>query len=285
MVSITPDEVERTTADAATVNGWSDRTQQKLQKYLKAASRYGHVKLKKLPEDPLTAVDMADLDTQPSTDGLEYSAEEVALLCTPGPGVDWRVTLAANIAADVGRRIGAIRRLRCEDVSVGERIWLRFRKETDKGRRESTVPVSAETAELILEALKRPEVHAGGWLLPGGHEGSKRRAGVSWGGADATSSAGPIHKLHEAERLLGIDHVRGRGYHGIERAHVTVSWDEASGDAAKVGDLTGNSSPEVLERHYRRKQKASQAAHVDAVRARFKGGAIPWSDTQKTRGA
>jgi hypothetical protein len=34
--------------------------------------------------------------------------------------------------------------------------------------------VTTETAELILEALKRPEVQEHGWLLPGGHEGSKR---------------------------------------------------------------------------------------------------------------
>ena len=70
-------------------------------------------------------------------------------------------------------------------MSVSDRIWLLFRKETDKGRRESVVPVSEETAELILEALKRPEVQANGWLLPGGHEGSDHGSSVPWGGADA----------------------------------------------------------------------------------------------------
>ena len=81
--SITPDEVERATATSVDANGWSDRTQGKLQKYLKAATRYGHVKLKRLPEDTLTAVDFGELDTTPTTNGLEYDRHEVALLCAP----------------------------------------------------------------------------------------------------------------------------------------------------------------------------------------------------------
>lgn len=90
-------------------------------------------------------------------------------------------------------------------------------------------------------------------------------------GQDDTGSAGPIRKLHEAERALGIAPVKGRGYHGIKRAHVGASWETAGGDAAKVGDLTGNSSPDVPRRHYRKAKSSKVAKHMRQVRARFGG--------------
>jgi hypothetical protein len=57
----------------------------------------------------------------------------------------------------------------------------------------------------------------------------------------------------------------------VKKAHVTVSWEEAGGDAAKVGDLTGNTSHAVLERHYRKPPKAATEEHQDKIRARFSG--------------
>lgn len=38
---------------------------------------------------------------------------------------------------------------------------------------------------------------------------------------------------------------------------------------AKVGDLAGNSSPDVLRRHYRKAKSSKVAAHMRQVRARF----------------
>jgi len=118
-----------------------------------------------------------------------------------------------------------------------------------------------------------------------GPEGGRRGVGKPWGGVAPAGSARPIEKLHEAEKTFGIEQRKGRAYHGVKRAHVTVSWDEAGGDAAAVGDLTGNRSPGVLARHYRCGRSARKVARVDRVRARFAGEAIPGRHTTKAASA
>jgi len=313
--SITPDEMETEAQTKADAEGWTVRTHRKYLKYLKAAGRYGRRKAGLFPDmntDPWEAVDLpteAEADApedreRDEPEELVYTDEEVARLCTPRPrkrvpdkkrkcgwrwegqGIDWRVTLACNIAADTGRRIGSIRQLKIGDVLVQpSRVWLRMWKSTDKGRKLGRVPVTTETAELILATLKRPEVQEHGWLLPGGHEGSKRGSHAPWGGFDITGSSGPIAKLHAAEELLGIPRVRCRAYHGVKKAHVTVSWEEAGGDAAKVGDLTGNTSHAVLERHYRKPPRAATEEHQDKIRARFSGRSHTEAIPQKTGSA
>jgi integrase len=282
-MSIEPDEVERAVYDGRARVGYGPRTEEKLLKYLKAATRYVSRKTSILDRDPLAAVDLPSVP-EPDTDRLVYTASEVPLLTKPTTGFDWRVTLSSNIAADTGRRIGAIRCLALGDVAVEPgRVWLRFRNETDKSKRTSSVPVSEQTADLILQALERLEVQSGGWLLPGGREGSVRSAGIPWGGTDATGAAGPIRKLHEAEETLKIDRVPWRGYHGIKRAHVTVSWGIAGGDAAKADDLTGNTSPDVLRRHYSKARTAGKIEHMERIRATFSEGAIPEGIPEKRR--
>jgi hypothetical protein len=108
--------------------------------------------------------------------------------------------------------------------------------------------------------------------LPGGHEGSKLGSRALWGGFDITGSSDPIRKFHEAEKLLGIPWVKGRAYHGVKKTHVTASWEEAGGDAAKVGDLTCNTSHMVLERHCRKPASTATEQHQDNIRARFSEG-------------
>lgn len=44
------------------------------------------------------------------------------------------------------------------------------------------------------------------------------------------ASSPPGSEWDEPEALLGIDHAKGRGYHGIEGAHITLSPDAASDD-------------------------------------------------------
>lgn len=84
-------------------------------------------------------------------------------------------------------------------------------------------------------------------------------------------------------------YVKGRGYHGIKRAHVTASWELSGGDAAKVGDFTGNASPGILRRHYREAKTPGRVAHMKHVRARFEGAntdeAVPDAVPLKIRSA
>ena len=117
----------------------------------------------------------------PETEGLDDSANEAAVLATPHPDIDPRVTLAASICFDTGRTIGTVRFLRSEDVIFRDgRIHLRFWKSHDKGGKSSTVPVSHATAKLVLEQLVRDRTNRWGWLFPG------QRAAVPLGGIDST---------------------------------------------------------------------------------------------------
>lgn len=201
---------------------------------------------------------------EPETEGLDYSANEAAALATPHPAIDQRVTLAASICCDTGRRIGAVRYLRAEDVILRDgRIHLRFWKSHDKGGKSSTVPVSNATAELILEQLETDRTKRWGWLFPG------QRAAVPLGGTDSTGAGTWAKLLHDAEEVLGIPWVKGRAWHGLKRRHVTLSGEESGGDWALVGDVTGNTSPEVLRKAYRRQSESRKVEQVDRIRARL----------------
>jgi integrase len=292
--AITADEIETVAQARASQDGWTVRTHRKYLKYLRAAGRFGRRKAGLFPDlnvDPWASVDLPTEGQAPRerpVDSAEmvYAPEQVAKLCRTDPGVDWRVTLAANIAADTDRRIGSIRFLRTADVTVQPgRVWLTFAGASDKGRKASEVPVTADTFNLVLQALERPEVQAHGWLLPGGREGKLRGSSAHWGGFDITGSAGPIRKLHDAEDKLGIPRVKGRAYHGLKRAHVSASYEEAGGDETKVQRLTGNSSASVLRKHYRKHETGATEAHQDRIRARFSGGSHTEAIPSKTGSA
>jgi integrase len=271
--ALTPGDVEEIARKAARTRNWSPATERRYLIYIGVATRCAFRKKRAIAENPLIGVSLPR--ATPETEGLDYSEAEVEALCTPDNRIDWRVTLAANIAADTGRRIGAIRHLQAADVVLRDgRFWLVFVKATDKGRKSSTVPVSAETSELILSALENDRVQRWGWLFPG------QKAETPLGGKDATGSGTLGAMLHEAERVHGIPYVRGRAFLGIKRRHVTVSWEEAHGDAALVGDVTGNTSPDVLRKVYRRQSESRKTAQVDRVRARFGGGSDTGSDTR-----
>lgn len=122
-------------------------------------------------------------------------------------------------------------RERCEV----ERMFLHFRPEFDKRKRDQWVPVSEKTRRLIEDALARPIVVDSGWLIPEGQ----------------LDYENPWDKLHDAERVLGIPTVHARAYHGIKRQHITRSDEVAHGDLSLVGDVTRNRSKEVLGRIYR----------------------------------
>jgi hypothetical protein len=69
--------------------------------------------------------------------------------------------------------------------------------------------------------------------------------------------------------VLGIQHVRGRAWHGLKRLKVTLSGEESGGDWAFLGDVTGNTSPDMLCRAYRRRSERRKIEQVDRVRSRF----------------
>lgn len=174
--------------------------------------------------------------------------------------------MAASIICDTGRRISAVLAVAWERdmVMVDDRLHIVFRREHDKGRRTSTVPVSGDTQLLIAEALERTDVIASGWLFPEGRLEYVDPIDKPFNKDAATTS------LHEAEKVLGIEYIPGRAWHGLKRAHVTASWEEAGGDAGLVGDVTGNVDANLLRNTYRQLNRKRTSDHVDRVRRRFK---------------
>lgn len=268
--ALTAAEVEIAAAQLATVRGWKPRTHEALLKYLGAATSWGTHKAGLLQTDPLRALTLPTYDTD--TTSLIYDTRETSLLVTPHSEVDWRVTLACNLAYDTGRRIRAICRVwaggkrfdRASHIRVRQGVGMEvyFEWSTQKNRKGAWLPISEESARLVAEALDRPEVKRTGWLLPGGRLGYKDRP-------HPARSSSMIKKLHEAERVLGIEAVSDRGYHGIKRRHVTTSMEVANGDTTLVGDITGNRCRELLDRIYRQQQPDRMAKQVRGVRRRL----------------
>ena len=259
VMALSPSLVESTAQRAARASGWSPRTEGKRIAFLRAAVRWAYRRRRMIPRNPLDGVEVPSYNSD--TSALIYSEAEVRKLVTSHREVDWRVTLAASIAYDTGRRITAITHLRTEDLVLdGARLHLHFRADWDKRKMAAMVPVSQETALLLAEAVDRTEVEEEGWLFPGGRleQVDEIRGPISrWAIGDA---------LHRAEATLGIPRVQGRAFHGIKRRHVTTSMEISHGDTALVGDVTGNVSAELLRRVYRQQNRARVTAQVDRIR-------------------
>lgn len=272
-----PDDLSKAVArraarEAANRRDWSPRTEEKYLRYLHAAVRWAYREADLIEEHPLRGLQTPDYEQD--TSELIYSVEEVRKLVTPHPQVDWRLTLAANLAWDTGRRRGAIRRVRAhEDVGLVEveearRLAVTFRADADKASRTGLVVVSRQTAELITNARRRRAVDAGGWLFPGGHLGHMGELVEQ-----------PIHRdalttlLREAEDTLDIEHVEERGWHGLKRRHVTEGMVLAAGDMDRVQETTGNVDPDVLRDRYRLREQhriaRRTAEQVDGLRERL----------------
>lgn len=285
VMTLSAAEVEGAVYKASRAAGWkTERTPQKLVKYLKAVTRFGWRKLDVLPSDPLGNVDIPSYE--PQTETRIFSDEDCALLVAPDPRIDWRVTIACSIAYDVGRRLRSflhlwrghsddplsdplsdfnVVRIRLSEGEEIERMLLHFRAEFDKGKRERWIPVSPETRALIETALDEAVVKESGWLFPEGrldYDDSRHKP---------IAESSMNRKLRKAEEVLGITHLPGRGYHGIKHSHVTASDEESGGDLNLVGDITGNRSKAVLAGTYRHPKLSRMAVQVDAVRARLRG--------------
>lgn len=261
---LTPADVQRIAGEAARRNDWSARTEEKYLKYLTEVVRWGFKSARKYDQNPLRGVDYPKVAAD--TSELIYTRDEARLLLAEHEKVDWRVTLAANIACDTGRRLSAIRKLQTDDLRMAEkRLVIHFRKATDKGRRGAQVPVSDQTARLVADALDRESVQKSDYLLPAGRVGFDEHH-------DKPITAGAlISQLHDAEETLGIERVKGRGFHGLKRLHVTLGFEVSGGDEALVGDVTGNVSPELLRNVYRQQDTDRMTRHVDAVREELQG--------------
>ncbi len=117
----------------------------------------------------------------------------------------WRFHVALVLAHETGHRIGAIRKLRWNDIDIEGRT-IRWRAEHEKTGYEHRTPATDEVLAVLEEALKRNPARGDAPVLPSTQDPSicVRR----WMLDD---------RWRKAEKLAGLDPKRGRGWHSLRR--------------------------------------------------------------------
>ena len=151
------------------------------------------------------------------------------------------------LAADTGRRIGAIVSLRCADWvpdegSFGTLVW---RAENDKMKTDWRSPVTPRVRE-TLEAWRKENPGIGeAWMFPA----------LESDGHVRVDQAG--RWLAEAETEAGVEHVKFRGWHGLRRRWATKRKGLPAQDVAAAGgwrdvqvlqSVYQQTDPDTLER-------------------------------------
>ena len=256
---LTPADVEKRARIAARVRSWSLRSHYACLRYIVDAAYYGQRKLKWYSEaDNLSAV------TFPRVQSVSrpYSVDEMTRLLAVSPAVDLRAAVALHIAYDSQRRATAILSLRADAYAVEEikgKAYgvIQFPGHTDKARRSGRVVLTDIGRQLVEALLATPEVKASGFLFPGAKRSSER----------------PLNRitfrtfcklLNRVEYAAGVEHVKGRGLHGVKRRAVT--------DGARVASLAAVSSQsgtnaETLRRVYLQDDLPLKADLADALNA------------------
>ena len=128
--------------------------------------------------------------------------------------VDWRFRVALVLAHETGHRIGAVRKLRWDDIDL-EGETIRWRSEHEKTGYEHTTPVTPEAVAALEEARRRNPATGDAPVLPSPKDPSSSVAAwVARGWWD------------RAERLAGLEPKRGRGWHSLRRKFASDLMDQ-----------------------------------------------------------
>lgn len=151
--------------------------------------------------------------------------------------------LALTLAESTGRRIGAILKLRCEDVDL-DRLphgWVRFRAEHDKTGHEQWVPIAEKARRVLVE--HRVRLFDSEWLFP-----SER---VSDQPVDRSTMDRRLRTAYEKAELQLL---KGGLWHPWRRKWATERKDLPVKDVAAAG---GWSDTETLLRSYQQADEAT----------------------------
>ena len=128
--------------------------------------------------------------------------------------VDWRFRVALVLAHETGHRIGAVRKLRWNDIDL-EGETIRWRSEHEKTGYEHVTPVTPEAVAALEEARRRNPATGDAPVLPSPKDPSSSVAAwVARGWWD------------RAERLAGLEPKRGRGWHSLRRKFASDLMDQ-----------------------------------------------------------
>ncbi len=173
--------------------------------------------------------------------------------------VDPRLPLALTLAEATGRRIGAILKLRIEDLDL-DRLpygWLRFRAEHDKTGHEQWVPLTETARSMVLGNLR--QTPPGDWLFPA-ERNNEKPVGVS-----AMS-----RRLGEAYEKAKLPRLEGGLWHPWRRKWATERKGMPVKDVAAAG---GWSDTATLLKSYQQSDEATLTQVVlDAPKLTAKAG-------------
>jgi hypothetical protein len=220
--------VERIALEAQAAKDFSDRWRQDVLRYLVDSFIYAETKLKWIePRHNLSAVEMPTVSGSREAYTEDEARKVLAKLWEVNPVAGWMGT----VAAQTGRRIGAIRTLQPSSIAVeGEWTYITFPEETDKARKPGRVAV--------LNLPARSD-----WFVR-----SYKRC-MKW--------------LRKAEELAEVPSVEGRGYHGLKKLYATLT------DSLEGADLQSGTRRETLRRHYRQDTMAPKQAVAEHLAKRL----------------
>lgn len=208
----------------------SDRWRQDVLRYLVDSFGYARRKLKWIGEaHDLSAVDVpaAKGESKPYT--LAEARKLLPALWDVHPVAGW----IGEVAAQTGRRLTAIRKLRPTDVlEMDGCTVIQFPASTDKVR---------NSGQAVVDGLRART----DWTMP------SQELCNAW--------------IHEAEQRAGIQHQQGRAWHGLKRLYATLVAGEPGADK-QSGTLAS-----TLETHYRGDLLAPKVALAKRLRGELCG--------------
>lgn len=154
--------------------------------------------------------------------------------------VDWRFRVALELAHETGHRSNAVRLLLWKDVDL-ERGWIRWAGGSDKTGYEHETPLTEDAQRALRFARTKAPVLGCAWVLPAPKNQQKP---VSRYLLDAW--------WRRAERLAGLEPVRGLGWHGLRRKFATGLKEVPLKDLCQLG---GWKDPQTILKCY---QKATR---------------------------
>jgi integrase len=164
------------------------------------------------------------------------------------------------IAEGTGRRIGAVRQLRYSDLRLdeGPNGKIRWRADTDKGRRETVSHLLPDVAARLRKVIRERPALGDAPLFPAPRN---RNEPVDWNTL--------AKYLREGEAAARVPHAKGDNFHGLRRKFVTERKHHADVDVASTA---GWASVTVMKQAYQQADDAGQLAALSNPRRIVKQG-------------
>ncbi len=190
-----------------------------------------------VPQEPNPARPLADYERFKR---LLAVADQMQMRVAGGKHVRSYLRELLILAEETGRRIGAIVALRFSDWNPNAKPYgaLGWRADSDKLGKEWSAPVTPEVRDAI-EHIRRERPGLGdAWLFPALKNPSRHLD---------TSRA--YRWLEKAEKLAGLPHPRGGGWHMFRRMWATARKDMSLKDVAAAGGWKNTATLQLCYQH------------------------------------